>query len=367
MKKVIASTLLVLLLMLCTTPAHAGIPTLPHAFYGEVEVNGSLAPDGTQVSAMVDVGDIVPTQNPVGTVGGKYGTGSPYLLVQGNVSSGAVITFYVAGIETDEMAIFEIGGGPTKVDLSVVISKPAPIPGVGNGGLPEPSIRESSDGNVGLSIPYGTVIRDSEGRRIHSRHIKVKADDDPPAVPEDSSIIGLAYNFEPSGTTFDPPITLTWNYPDALSEGVAEEDLALAYYLDGEWVELECVVDIEGNTITASVKHFTTFAIIGKVEPTLAPVLPPTPAPAPPPVPPVIEPVPMPAPIPPAVIPAPEPTPELPEEPAPVPEAVAPTELPEKPNYTMAFILGGFVLVVVFVAWRIWYRARGKRYGENSD
>ncbi|GAI86393.1 unnamed protein product, partial [marine sediment metagenome] len=48
---------------------------------------------------------------------------------------------------------------------------------------------------------------------------------------------------------------------------MAEEDLVLAYYDEaaGEWLELDCVVDTENNIITASVPHFTTFAIIGAV------------------------------------------------------------------------------------------------------
>ncbi|GAJ09875.1 unnamed protein product, partial [marine sediment metagenome] len=62
---------------------------------------------------------------------------------------------------------------------------------------------------------------------------------------------------------------------DALPEDVAEEDLVLAYYDEeaDEWVGLDCVVDTENNTITASVAHFTTFAII-----TVPVVAPPAPA-----------------------------------------------------------------------------------------
>ncbi|MBA7713512.1 hypothetical protein ES703_122515 [subsurface metagenome] len=46
-----------------------------------------------------------------------------------------------------------------------------------------------------------------------------------------------------------------------------EEDLVLAYYDEatGEWVEVDSVVDTVNNTITASVAHFTTFAIIAVV------------------------------------------------------------------------------------------------------
>ena len=82
-------------------------------------------------------------------------------------------------------------------------------------------------------------------------------------------------------------------------------------YIDGEWVELEGVVNTKNNTITASVKHFTTFAIIGTViipkpvpvvtipEPTL-PVPTPTPEPV---VPPILEPSPEPVKIEPEVTP----------------------------------------------------------------
>jgi len=94
--------------------------------------------------------------------------------------------------------------------------------------------------------------------------------DEPPPPPEDAHIIGLTYDLGPDGATFDPPIALTFTYDrDALPEGVAEEDLVLAYYDEesGEWVELVGVVDTENNTITASVPHFTTFAVIGRTPP----------------------------------------------------------------------------------------------------
>jgi len=89
--------------------------------------------------------------------------------------------------------------------------------------------------------------------------------EEPPPPPEDAHVIGLVYDFGPDGATFEEAIILTFTYdPDALPEGVSEEDLVIAYFVDGEWVELdECVIDTETNTITASVSHFTTFAVIG--------------------------------------------------------------------------------------------------------
>jgi len=130
----------------------------------------------------------------------------------------------------------------------------------------------SADGNLTITIPKDTVALDKNGKRLAS--LEVAIDESPPDPPADANIIGLAYDFGPAGATFDPAISLTWSYdPDALPEGVAEADLVLAYYDEEatEWVELDGVVDTVNNTITASVAHFTTFAIIGSVTPPTPP------------------------------------------------------------------------------------------------
>ena len=131
MRKVIIFILLAFLLVLCAAPAYAQ-PALPHAFYGNVTVNGAPAADGTQVSATVDSGNIVATQNPVTTVDGSYGIGSPRLLVQGDIPNGATITFYVGSVEAEgQTATFEAGGGPTRRDLSITIAVPVAGGGAG--------------------------------------------------------------------------------------------------------------------------------------------------------------------------------------------------------------------------------------------
>ncbi len=128
----------------------------------------------------------------------------------------------------------------------------------------------SADGNLTITIPKDTVALDKYGKRL--KILEVAIDETPPDPPEDAYIVGLAYDVGPAGATFDPVITFPWSYdPDALPEGVAEEDLVLAYYDEeaGEWVELDGVVDTENDTITTSVEcfTFTTFAIIGTVTP----------------------------------------------------------------------------------------------------
>ena len=344
MRKVFSFIVLAFLLVFLAVPAYAGIPALPHAFYGSVTINGSPAPDGSQVSATVDEGVVLATQNPVTTVEGSYGVDSPKLLVQGDALSGA-ITFYVNGREAapSQRTTFEAGGGPDRIDLSVTIAAPprrAPEPSpptyynetslfgiegqflIREGKILRTIEATSEDGMLTITIPKGTCALDKDGKRL--KRLEAAVDESPPDPPEDANIIGLAYDFGPDGATFDPPITFTWRYdPDALPEGVAEEDLVIAYYDEdaGEWIECPCTCDLEAHCITASVSHFTCFAITGFITPPPAPAPPPVPAPvppAPPPAPPPPAPPTVPAPVP---APAPAPPPPAPPAPPPVPPA----------------------------------------------
>lgn len=213
----------------------------------------------------------------------------------------------------------------------------------------------SEDGMLTLTIPRRAIALDKDGKRLKT--LEVAVDESPPEPPENAHIIGLAYDFGPDGATFDPPITFTWRYnPDILPEGVAEEDLVLGYYDEeaGKWVELDCVVDTENNTITASVPHFTTFAIIGAITPPPAPT-PPTPAPAPtPPAP--APPAPAPAPTPPAPAPAPAPPPV--PAPAPAPAAPPPPAIPPAPPGINWPVVGGIIGGVIVVALLIFFLVR---------
>ena len=122
----------------------------------------------------------------------------------------------------------------------------------------------SEDETLTLTIAEGTIALDKDDNPLTS--LEAEVDTSPPPPPEDTSIIGLAYDFGPDGATFDPPITLTRSYdPNDIPEGVAEEDLVLAWYDEAtnQWVELDGSVDTENNTITASIQHFTTFVVIG--------------------------------------------------------------------------------------------------------
>ncbi len=125
----------------------------------------------------------------------------------------------------------------------------------------------TTDGKVSLNVAAGTQLLNAQGQPLTQVLVSVPASVPPP--PPQGAIV-LTYDFGPAGATFVPPLTLTWSYdPNTLPTGVAEEALVIAYYdaTTGKWVELQCVVDAANNKITASVSHFTTFAIIGTITP----------------------------------------------------------------------------------------------------
>jgi len=149
---------------------------------------------------------------------------------------------------------------PTPIELNLSDS-------IGEDGVVTETIEQTfADGAASIKVPEGTIALSSEGTPLEA--IEVVPVDEPPEPPADTNVIGLAYDFGPDGATFDPPITITLVYdPALLPEGVAEEDLVIAYFDvgTGTWRELECVVDPATNTITAQVIHFTVFAILAEI------------------------------------------------------------------------------------------------------
>ena len=105
----------------------AQVPQLPHIFYGDITINGSPAPVGTVVISKVNG---VEKGRVTTAVTGKYGGPGAYdekLLVQGdtlqgNIPSGAPITFTVSGVSGTPTASFE-SGKVEQLNLSFTINQ----------------------------------------------------------------------------------------------------------------------------------------------------------------------------------------------------------------------------------------------------
>ena len=171
--------------------------------------------------------------------------------------------------DTDDSLI-----GSTPLTLSTAPPPPPPPePGVTDvsdvideeGVFTEEVIAESEDGNISVTIDEGITGLTEEGEPISEISIVEMEEEDIPPPPAEGNVIGITYNIGPNGATFSSPITLTFTYdPDNLPDGVNEEDLVIAIWDEdaGEWVELPSVVNTENNTITATVSHFTAFAVV---------------------------------------------------------------------------------------------------------
>ncbi len=127
-----------------------------------------------------------------------------------------------------------------------------------------------------LRIPEGTIIKDAEGNPLATSITMLH-------IPTTAERVGAitAYEFGPSGTTFEPPIDLVIAYdPADIPAGFSETDLVIRMWDGTAWIDLDTTVDTVAHTATTKVSHFTIFALFAALP--ITP--PPTPTPTPPPV-----------------------------------------------------------------------------------
>ena len=141
------------------------------------------------------------------------------------------------------------------VDLSGVID--------GDCVVQEDVQQSSFTGILGIDIPSGTTALTTGGECLLEITIEEICFGFPPP-PANAYVVGCAYDYGPDGATLNPPIEITIEYdPGLVPDGVAEEDLVIAYYdaSAGEWVVLPSTVDAVNHTITAEVSGFSMYAV----------------------------------------------------------------------------------------------------------
>jgi len=100
----------------------------------------------------------------------------------------------------------------------------------------------SADGKHVLEIDEGTIAHDAEGKIVTLNTITAIKIGDPelPSLPHNKTIVGSAYNFEPSGIIFSKPVRLTMSYDvNELPERI--KSVTLAYYNpESGWIDHIC-------------------------------------------------------------------------------------------------------------------------------
>ena len=106
-----------------------------------------------------------------------------------------------------------------------------------------------SMGSIELEIPTGTLTEVTT--------ISITRTSDAP-----SGHIGQAYDLQPEGVTFSPPVVVRFAYSEADLNGADAGNLLVAYATDGVWIGVESIVDTEMNVVRAPLSHFSTWSII---------------------------------------------------------------------------------------------------------
>ena len=151
---------LVVLLLVSFSSLAVAQPNVPHAFYGDVIVNGGSAPNNLFVEARVSHPDGTSTFTTVTSDGG-YGYDPVFYVEPGTANwDNRVITFFVEGVEAGSYVFSS--GNVTRVDLQ---ADGVDLPSPGNGGTgttggggagtagvpPAPSDDEEDDDGTGTT------------------------------------------------------------------------------------------------------------------------------------------------------------------------------------------------------------------------
>jgi len=126
MRKWLLCPLIVVALLLCAIPAYADMPTMPHAFYGTLTIDGSPAAVGTVVTAKVND---VQCGSITTTVAGQYGGSGAFdekLTVTGDFETPATIYFYAGGEVANQTYAFS-AGAVTELNLVVTEDLDPPL------------------------------------------------------------------------------------------------------------------------------------------------------------------------------------------------------------------------------------------------
>lgn len=95
-----------------------------------------------------------------------------------------------------------------------------------------------------------------------------------PSPPAGMAVVsGTGYAFGPDGTAFSPNATLVFSYiPTGLPTNVPATSLQVGTVVSGAWQLLGGTVDTTAHTVTVSIPHFTSYALLGTIAiPTLNP------------------------------------------------------------------------------------------------
>jgi peptide/nickel transport system substrate-binding protein len=135
---------------------------------------------------------------------------------------------------------------------------------------------KSEDGKINIDIAKGVLAQTKDAIALKS--IKIVPFDNPANPPSNSKFVGSVYEFTPEGATFSPAITFTIFYdPSTIPEDIDLNTLTVMVFntATSSWESLPSTLNKANSSVSASIAHFSIYALVGKK------VAPPTTQPAP--------------------------------------------------------------------------------------
>jgi hypothetical protein len=132
-------------------------------------------------------------------------------------------------------------------------------------------IVESPSREVKLTLNRGAYALDTAGNPLGTVSIDDLATASIPAVPSGAtfSFAGHAVTCSPEGATFSPSLTLTFTFTEVewntimAKAGQNPSLLVVKWYnpTSKEWVNVQTSVNKDAKTVSATIKHFSTFGL----------------------------------------------------------------------------------------------------------
>lgn len=290
-----------------TTPCeHLGVVVLRNVAYNGTAVIDAAVLGTTSLDLNLTYNGIPATQKLIGNV---YVSPSSGKYAVANTNQATVST---SGLETGSYRVYMVGQSangtmqaygehPLQITVPPTPSPTAaPYHGGGGGGsggnamdtytgtgtlkvnsagVVLKSVKVNADDNVGsLLVPIGVTALDADGKPLSSISLGPLTGDEVPDVPAGAvfQFAGYAYEAGPAGATFSPGITLTLEIPDDVWDTLDpnNQQFAVKWYNpeSGLWEEIQTTVSPGTKTVTATITHFSTYALF--TEPGTTPVTP---------------------------------------------------------------------------------------------
>jgi hypothetical protein len=150
------------------------------------------------------------------------------------------------------------GAGSGALSLERAARRAMTYVDAGHGGVLTTSIGDA------ISVPAGALGSD--------RFVEASIETLPVPQPPGYGAVSYAYELAPDGLSFNTPAEATFGFDAAAlaDEGLDVSGLALFVLEDGAWEPLPSIVDVDGQSVSVELEHFSQYALLAPlaVEPT---------------------------------------------------------------------------------------------------